>query len=425
VKKTRFLLLSSVVVLGGLLLSACGGQVVATGAPGLTVNGDRVYLASGSYVYSIDLATGQEATTTDDEGKAVPLRFPLQGRNNSFGSAPALVSEDQMVIGNAFSNDRKHLFFSFDPQNMQNSGAGWPYEGARDLWMGSPLVLDGTIYAPNSDGTLYAFDAEGNPQGTFGTGESIWAQPVTDGSTLYVASLDHNVYALDPGNLSQALWQTELDASIVSAVTLRDGGIYVGTINNSLYALDAASGEIQWHVTLDGGIWGTPAFAPQPPTEADGESQSGATDEAAATPGSTPTAEATPAPETATNEGDCTGGGETLYIGTETDAEGGTLYAIDAASGCTRWTVNTPASIAASPVVQGNTVFFVTQNGMIRAVSTEDGKQQWQEQLEGEFYTSPVVAGDLLLIAPAKGTQTLLAAYTLDGDPAWTYPVAD
>jgi outer membrane protein assembly factor BamB len=87
--------------------------------------------------------------------------------------------------------------------------------------------------------------------------------------------------------------------------------------------------------------------------------------------------------------------------------------------------VNTPASIAASPVVQGNTVFFVTQNGMIRAVSTEDGKQQWQEQLEGEFYTSPVVAGDLLLIAPAKGTQTLLAAYTLDGDPAWTYPVAD
>jgi outer membrane protein assembly factor BamB len=421
VKKTRFLVLSTVLVMGGVLLAACGGQVVATGAPGLTVLGDRAYLASGGSVHSIDLATGQEATTTDNNGKTVPLRFPAQSRNNAFGSVPAIVSDTQMVIGNAYSNDRKHFFYSFDPHTMAPSSPSWPYEGAHDLWMGSPIVLDGSIYAPNSDGKLYVFSPDGRLVGTFATGGSLWSQPATDGKTLYVASMDHSVYAVDPANLSNAIWQTELDASIVSGVAVKDGKLYAGTINNSLYALDAASGDILWHVTLDGSIWGTPAVAAIADAEEEAAPEAGTTPAANASPEPSATEAPTATPE-ATSATGCETPGEALYIGTETDTQGGTLYAINTADGCTLWTLPTASAIASSAIVNENTIYFVTENGMIQAVSS-DGTTLWQQPVKGQFFSAPVLAGDLLLIAPAKNGDFQLVAYALDGKQRWTYPV--
>ena len=71
---------------------------------------------------------------------------------------------------------------------------------ATDHWVASPLVVDDTIYAPNNNGTLYAIK--------LATGElawslpisrhSLWGTPATDGKLIYVGSLDHFLYAVDP-----------------------------------------------------------------------------------------------------------------------------------------------------------------------------------------------------------------------------------
>jgi hypothetical protein len=50
VKKTRFLFLITLLLVGGVLLTACGGQAPAIGAPGMTLQGDQVFLASGGYL---------------------------------------------------------------------------------------------------------------------------------------------------------------------------------------------------------------------------------------------------------------------------------------------------------------------------------------------------------------------------------------
>jgi len=406
VKKTRFLLFSVLLVLMGALLSACaGGRVVAAGAPAVTVEGDRAYLASGGSVYSLDLATGTEPTTTNAKGEIVPLRFPAQSKNMAFGSAPAAISEDQMVIGNAYSNDRKHLFYSFNPQTMAYGSQPWPFEGP-DLWMGNPTVLEGVIYAPNSSGGMYAFDPDGTLLGQFETGGSLWAQPVTDGKDLYVASLDHHIYAVDPADLSQPLWDTELDASLVSAPAVSDGKLYVGSINGSLYALDASTGDVLWKVTLDGGIWGTPAL-PAAAAEPQAGQPAGTAASAAATPEPSPTPEAPAA-------------GKTLYIGTALESGAGTLYSINTGDGSTVWSVPSSGAIASSPIVHENIVYFVTEDGMIRAVNA-DKTPAWQQPLGGKFYTAPMVAGDLLLVAPTNNNDVFLAAYTLDGDQKWVF----
>jgi outer membrane protein assembly factor BamB len=213
-----------------------------------------------------------------------------------------------------------------------------------------------------------------------------------------------------PGRLSQALWDAELDASIVSAPAISDGTLYVGTINGTLYALDAPTGDVLWQATLDGGIWGTPAL----PLAAAAEAQATPTPtagDAEATPEAT--SEATPAAEEPAPGG-------TLYIGTAKDPEGGTLYAIDTTDGSTIWTVQSAGGIASSPVFHENIIYFVTDDGMIRAVNA-DKTPAWQQPVEGKFYTTPVVAGDLLLVAPTNNNDIFLAAYTLDGDQKWIF----
>jgi len=383
VNKTKFLILAAVLVLAGGLLSGCAGAgSIAAGAPGITVQADQVYLASGASIYALDLQTGAERTTVNNKGETVPLRFPTTATKNlSIDSAPAIVADGQMVVGNGSSQDRSHAFFSFDPQTFASTAQPWPYIGADDIWMGSALVFNGVIYAPNSDGAIYALSPDGALLGKFLTGQSIWATPVTDGTDLYVASLDHYVYKATPSNLDQALWGTELDASIVAAPALGDGVLYAGTINNSLYALDAATGKILWHVSLAGGIWASPALDASAKTLYVGA---------------------------ANNDSKCT-------------SNCGALYAINPQDGKTIWQLDLAQAVTAAPVVHEDKIYFVTEDGIIRAVDS-DKKPVWQKQTDGVFYSSPVLAGELLLVAPMRSkTQTLMVAYTLDGEEKWSF----
>jgi outer membrane protein assembly factor BamB len=304
-------------------------------------------------------------------------------KNLGLSSAPAFVDEGQMVVGNGAANDRSHAFFSFDPQTFANSPQPWPYIDGDDVWMGGPLVFEGVIYAPNSDGDLYAFKPDGTLLGKFVTQDSIWATPVTDGTDLYVASLDHHVYAVDPANLDQALWSAELDSSVVAAPALGEGVLYAGSINNSLYALDAATGKILWGpIKLAGGIWASPAL--------DAE-------------------------------------GKTLYVGVANSdnkctTNCGTFYAINTQDGATVWELPLVGAVTAAPIVHEDTIYFVTEDGIIRAIDSNK-KNVWEPiQITGKFYSNPVLAGDLLLVAPTNNKDILLAAYTLDGVQKWAYP---
>ncbi len=78
--------------------------------------------------------------------------------------------------------------------------------------------------------TFYALDLNGNLLWKFETGEPIWATPTTDGKFVYVASMDHHVYALDPAT-GQEQWKTDMGAAIIFTPTLSEEGIlYLATL---------------------------------------------------------------------------------------------------------------------------------------------------------------------------------------------------
>lgn len=366
------------------LLTACGNRSLAsTDWPGMTVQGDKAYLAAGTYVYAVNLENGLESTTTQD-GKVVPLRFPLDSKGGPFFADPAFTSADQMIIGSANISDRTKPFplYSVNAATMTtstsatNSTTMWPYQNqAKDIWLGGALVLNDVIYAPNSDGGLYAFDLNGNMKQKFEASDSLWSSPVTDGQVIYLSSMDHNVYAIDPANMSQYIWKTELDSSITGSPAVKDGSLFVGTIGGSVYSLDAKSGNIIWQKKFEGGI-------------ADQVTLSGGR----------------------------------VYFGVAAN-QTGTIYALNASDGSSVWNFDAGGAVTASPLVTDSQVVFVTETGTVRALDL-DAKPLWMQTLDAKLYSTPVAAGDLILVAPMGKQNLMLVAYDASGAQKWIFSPA-
>jgi outer membrane protein assembly factor BamB len=365
--KTVFLL--ALILLLGSLLTACGNQSLAsTDWPGLTVKDDMAYLAAGTYVYAINLANGQELTITQGS-ETTPVRFPADGRGGPFYGDPAFTSEGQMIIGSANINDRKHPLFSASAEDFTTN---WTFENqAKDIWLAGALILNDTIYMPNSDGGLYAFDMNGNIKGKFVAEHALWSNPVTDGETIYVASMDHNVYAVNPGNMNQ-IWKTELDASITASPTVVDGTMYIATIGGTVYALDAATGQIIWQNNFEGGV----------------------SDHVVAA-------------------------GDRLYLGLLYQ-DTGTIYALNAEDGSVVWSYDAGGAVTASPLVTDEMLVFVTETGTVRALDL-DAKPLWMQTIDAKLYSTPIAAGDLILVAPMGKQDMMLVAYDTTGALKWIF----
>lgn len=89
---------------------------------------------------------------------------------------------------------------------------------------------------------------------------------------------------------------------------------------------------------------------------------------------------------------------------------------IDAANGSTRWTTGTFEQNVTMPVVDGETVYFGSNDTGIYALSTADGTKRWRYQTDGAVEASPVHTSGLV-IAGSDDNNTY-AVHTDSGDLA-------
>lgn len=359
-----FVLVASLAV----FLTACGA-VPANNWPGLASDGTHVYLANGQHVYTILLSDGSEITTQAADGTSIPIRFPLKAESTkSFYAAPAQTSDGLLVIGSAAPSET--MLYKFDPAS---GDVKWSFSGpAKTPWVAGVLVLGDSVYAPAGDGQLYALNlSDGKQRWVFPASKhSLWTSPITDGKLIYLATLNHDLYALGPDK--KKIWSIKLDNGIIGAPSYVDGTLFVGTLSGNLYALNAADGRQKWVKMLDGGIWGTPA-----------------TD------------------------------GEKVYVGT-VKASAGKFYALNAATGEIVWSKDEEGSIIAGPLVTDDQVIYTTETGRIQS-RDKSGAPKWQATIENaKLYTPPFLAGDVILIAPMNA-NFLLAAYDLNGAQKWSF----
>jgi outer membrane protein assembly factor BamB len=356
--KFRFSFLLLIILLA-LTLSGCGGGFQAASWPGVTVAGNAAYLAAGQHVYAINLVNGLEL-----------WRFPAEvDAARQFIAPPAITPDGQQVI----VGDSVNTLYGLD----RETGAQiWRFEESKYGYIASPLVTEKGIFAPTNGGGVYALDFDGKLlwSKSLDGQHAVWAQPIADAdcACIYVASMDHHIYALkaDDGEL---LWVADdLGGAIVGQPALSaEGVLYAGTFGKQIVALDKETGQfVASPYDAASWVWSGPALAD------DGK----------------------------------------LYFGDQT----GTFYIVDTTDGLIpAGKVDGTEPIISTPLVLTDTVYVTTQAGSLLMFG-RDGTAQGRQTFKGELLGPAVAAGELILLAPLNGDY-LLIAVNAQGAPQWTF----
>ncbi len=238
--KTKYLVLTGLLLTLAVVLSGCATGLTAAGWPGMTTDTTNVYVAGGPYVYAVNLQTGAQV-----------WRFPDKASTNPFEAKPVLTSDGQLIVG---GYDKK--LYSLNPQTgLQTGQSSWPFTGAHDRWIGAVLVVNKMIYAPNADYNLYAFNLQGQLQWTFPADQSIWGAPVSDGTNVYFGTLGRKVYAVNAQTGKQA-WVQNVDGAVLGSPVLgADNTLYVGSYGGTVYALNVVTGSTRSLAKASSWIW--------------------------------------------------------------------------------------------------------------------------------------------------------------------------
>jgi outer membrane protein assembly factor BamB len=333
-----------------LALSACGTPTNVSW-PGLAADAENAYLANGNLVYAVRLSDGLKL-----------WQYPEKSAGQVFHADPVLTPDGQLLVGSAGPDNG---LVSLDPATGRENWAA-PLV-ANNHWIAAPLVVGETIYAANNNGMLYAAElATGYILRSLPINNSLWSAPTSNGKLVFVTSLDHRLYAVDPEARSIA-WTTELGGSAPGSATVSADGntVYAGSFDKKVFAIDAASGEVQWTADVQDWVWGSPIQD-----------------------------------------------GDTLYAADIS----GRIYSLGTPHGKNAWPDLQPdGPITGSPLVLPDGVVVATESGTVFAFD-RTGTRLWDINVGGQIYTTPVAAGDLILIAPMNAeSKVLLRAVSQDG----------
>jgi outer membrane protein assembly factor BamB len=403
-----------------LVLAACGAAPAADAWPGVVVNGQLAYVAYNTHVYLLDYAERREVQRFPPQipGSSGGLfssapSVPNQSAGHFF-SAPGLESDVLLVAAARPSTSHSGVIFGLDPSTLDAKWClafddkGAKPENAASLTcdlapgtsrgsflgytppadnriIGGITMTDGVAYVGLASGRFFAVDAaEGTVRWSFTTDHAIYAAPQATNDTIYMTSFDHYLYALDRATGTQK-WKADLGAASAGTPAVADGLVYAATtFGHQLYAVDAATGAQRWTYATKDGVWGGPLAR-----------------------------------------------GGVLYI---TDLSGN-VYALDAATGAEQWVVAPGAGLPtpppqsrvampASAAVTDLAVYVGDRAGNLYALDPATGATRWTKTLQGQLLTTPVVVdGDTLLVSIYQG-QNLLVIYDVTATDAvekWAY----
>ena len=111
----------------------------------------------------------------------------------------------------------------------------WTWSAPDRIW-GSPAVANGTVYAASQDGTVRAMDADsGDPEWTATFGSDLYASPAVVDGVVYIGTPGGMVaLRTDDGG---TLWEFSPGSGFRGSAAVVDGRVYVGDTAGTLYEL--------------------------------------------------------------------------------------------------------------------------------------------------------------------------------------------
>jgi len=212
--------------------------------------------------------------------------------------------------------------------------------------------------APKTNQTLW----------TFMTGAGVEFSPAVVNSRVYVGSDDDNVYALNAAT-GALVWKYTTGSYVGSSPAVAGGVVYVGSYDDNVYALNATTGVLVWKYTTGAGIWeSSPAVA-----------------------------------------------NGVVYIGSDDD----NVYALNAATGALVWKYTTGGQVTSSPAVANGVVYIGSDDDNVYALNAATGALVWKYTTGSYVWSSPAVANDTVLVGSRDYGVYALNATT--GALVWKY----
>lgn len=339
------------------LLSSCssGGRsrIAASSWPGFTVDEETIYVSSGEFVRALKLENGNQV-----------WQYPAEADRALTFYAPPVVL-DGVVLAGDYQNSVHGL-------NAKTGSSEWAFSDSEKRFIAPGLLVDDLVLMPSADGKLFAVSSEGALAWTYDlSSEATWAQPVYDGETLYVASMDHFLYALEVSEAgARQKWSFDTGGAMVASPALdEDGNLYVGTMTQDLLAVSPTGKEL-WRFDATGAIWGTPIV----------------------------------------HEGQ-------IMFGDLS----GNIYALNARSGAVEWTISVDGPVIGSGALLEDGVAFGVDEIGVQMVGF-NGTKNWSHPVAGELQAGLVQAGDFVLVTVTDGEDLIIALDPANGNERWSTP---
>lgn len=232
---------------------ATGNRVVSSPV----ISGKALYFgADDGNVYALDSETGRQIWKTKTRGPVPATPAVVNGTLyvGSYDGNFYALNADTGALKWKFATGGERRFEAKGLHGMQpkNQTIADPF----DIFLSSPVVVDGAVYFGSGDGNVYALDAtSGELRWKFKTGDVVHASPAFADGVVFVGSWDSYFYAIDAKN-GKEKWRFHggEDALIHNQVgfqsspAVADGVVYTGCRDAQLYALEAESGKEKWKI---------------------------------------------------------------------------------------------------------------------------------------------------------------------------------
>ena len=264
--------------------------------------------------------------------------------------------------------------------NASDGKLNWKAE-AGGVFSTTPAVDDRSVFVAQR----YGEPTQQLPRGTLSalsktTGVTLWMSTVpiaitsglaVDGSALFGASADGDVYAFDK-RTGRVLWSTHYQEEMSAQPMVSGGHVYFGSKTGTLRALNVKTGEVVWQYKAAGAIQGTPAVFE-----------------------------------------------DVVYFGSNDS----NVYAYSETRKKLLWHRRTGASVQAVAVVS-NGVLAASLDNFAYLLSRNKGSLVWRRQLPGRISARPFTSADGALFTPFSTDQAIVLNLK-DGKTANTLPLGE
>ena len=261
-------------------------------------------------------------------------------------------------------------------------------------------------YSPDPLPSPVASKQAVKPVWIFTSEDEIRGTPCYYSGALFVGSYDNNLYALNAAT-GAFIWKYPADAGIVSTPVVFENNVYFGSEDQRLHVVSVRSGQIYWTYYTAGPVRSSPHIA-------EGHVFIGSDDahlhavnsytgrgawklEAGSPVRSTPLVYQ-----------------DLVYFGSEM----GDFYCADF-KGRIRWRFKAKRAITASPVIANGVLYIGSVDTTLYALDARTGWVIWRYRLGKPTISTPVVTDDMIITGATDGQ-----IYALDlksAREAWTY----